>query len=382
LQYRQFGNSSFEVSALGFGCMRLPTRDGELQSANIDEDEAIKMIRYAVDQGVNFLDTAYPYHRGESEVVLGKALQDGYRDKVKLCTKSPLFKIESEGDFERYLHEQLERLQVDSLDYYLLHGINQGKWQDVIGKYDLLDKAEKAVQEGLIKEVGFSFHDSYPVFKEVIDAYPWSMCLLQYNYLDLETQAGKKGVQYAADKGVAVAVMEPLQGGKLASPPVPIREMLERVVPGRPYYDWALQWLWSQPEIAVVLSGMSTMEQIEANLQSAEKSGVNVLSEEERNLLEEEVYKRFRELILVPCTKCHYCMPCPEGVNIPLNLGMFNDGYAFGDLERRRSLYERFGRNAEKCTECGDCEEHCPQDIKISNWMPRVHQVLGEGKSY
>ena len=208
------------------------------------------------------------------------------------------------------------------------------------------------------------------------------MCLLQYNYLDLETQAGKKGVQYAADKGVAVAVMEPLQGGKLASPPVPIREMLERVVPGRPYYDWALQWLWSQPEIAVVLSGMSTMEQIEANLQSAEKSGVNVLSEEERNLLEEEVYKRFRELILVPCTKCHYCMPCPEGVNIPLNLGMFNDGYAFGDLERRRSLYERFGRNAEKCTECGDCEEHCPQDIKISNWMPRVHQVLGEGKSY
>ena len=146
MQYRQFGNSSFEVSALGFGCMRLPTRDGELQSANIDEDEAIKMIRYAVDQGVNFLDTAYPYHRGESEVVLGKALQDGYRDKVKLCTKSPLFKIESEGDFERYLHEQLERLQVDSLDYYLLHGINQGKWQDVIGKYDLLDKAEKAVQ--------------------------------------------------------------------------------------------------------------------------------------------------------------------------------------------------------------------------------------------
>ncbi|MFO7952903.1 MAG: aldo/keto reductase [Bacillota bacterium] len=382
MQYRQFGSSNFKVSALGFGCMRFPTEDGEPHSPNINEEETINMVRYAIDQGVNFVDTAYPYHRGESEVILGKALKDGYRQKVKLCTKSPLFKIECADDFNRYLHEQLERLQEDYIDYYLLHGINRGKWDDVIGKYNLLEEAEKTVDEGLIGQIGFSFHDSYPVFKEVVDAYPWAMCLLQYNYLDLETQAGKKGVQYAASKGIAVAVMEPLQGGKLAFPPQPVKELLEKSIPGRPYYEWALHWLWDHPEVSVVLSGMSTMEQVKANLVAADQSGINSLSVPERKFLEEDVYQKFRELILVPCTKCHYCMPCPEGVNIPLNLGMLNDGYAFGDLERRRYFYERFGRNAEKCTECRECEDNCPQGIEVSRWMPRVHQVLGEGSSY
>jgi len=382
VQYRQFGNSDFKVSVLGFGCMRLPTGDEELQSPNIIEEEAVDMIRYAIEQGVNFVDTAYPYHRGESEVVLGKALKDGYREKVKLCTKSPLHKVESADDFDRYLHEQLERLQVDYIDYYLLHAVNREKWQGVISKQSLLEKAEKAKQEGLIGQLGFSFHDSYPVFEEVVDAYPWAMCLLQYNYLDLETQAGMKGVKYAASKGIAVTVMEPLQGGKLAAPPQPIKAMLQENVPDRPYYEWALLWLWNQPEVSMVLSGMSTMEQVKANLKAAHKAEINSLSDYEKRLLEEEVYQKFRELILVPCSKCHYCMPCPENVNIPLNLGMFNDGYAFGDLERRRSLYERFGRNAEKCTQCGECEDSCPQGIEVSRWMPRVHRVLGEGKSY
>jgi len=382
LKYRQFGDTDFMVSALGFGCMRLPTTDGVPQSENIDEEESIKMIRYAIDQGVNIVDNAYPYHQGNSEVVLGKALQDGYLDKVRLCTKSPLFEINSADDFDRYLHEQLERLQVNYIDYYLLHGINKERWGNVVGKFNLIEKAEKALQEGLIGHIGFSFHDDYPLLKEVIDAYPWTMCLLQYNYLDIETQGGVNGVQYAASKGVAVTVMEPLQGGKLACPPEPISKMLDEVAPGRPYYDWALQWLWDQPEVSVVFSGMSSMEQTKANLESAAKSSINNMNEKEKQLLEEEVYQKFKELILVPCTKCYYCMPCPHQVNIPFSLGLYNDGYAYGDLEQSRALYERFGSTAENCTECGECEDKCPQKIEISRLMPEVHKVLGEGKNY
>jgi len=382
MQFRQFGNSDFMVSALGFGCMRLPTKDGEPQSANIDEEKSIEMIRYAIDQGVNFIDTAYLYHQGESEVLLGKALKDGYRSKIKLSSKLPLINVENTDDFDRYLHEQLEKLQDDYIDYYLMHGVNQERWENIIGKMNLLEKAEKAVEEGLVGQIGFSFHSSYPVFKEVIDAYPWAMCMLQYNYLDIESQAGKKGVQYASSKGVAVVVMEPLRGGKLASPPKPVKEMLEKTNPDRFYYDWALQWLWDQPEVSVVLSGMSAMEQLKANLNSASASGINTLTNAEKRLLEKEVYEKFRELILIPCTNCHYCMPCPEGVSIPLNLELYNDGYAFDDLERSRSIYEMFGQSAEKCTECGECEDKCPQEIEVSHWMSQVHKVLGKGGSY
>jgi len=382
LQYRQFGNTDWKVSALGFGCMRLPTHDDVPMSSDINEEEAIKMIRYAIDEGVNFMDTAYPYHKGASEVVLGKALKDGYREKVRLCTKSPLFAIEKEDDFERCLHEQLERLKEDYIDYYLLHGINYNRWHNLIKDFSLLEKAEKARQEGLIGHIGFSFHDSYPVLKEVIDAYPWAMCLLQYNYLDVQTQAGTKGVKYAASRGVPVAVMEPLKGGKLADPPQPVREMLEEAAPGRPPCDWALQWLWDQPEVSVVLSGMSTMEQVKANLASADKSGINTLSHREKSLLEEEVHHKLNQLFLVSCTGCHYCMPCPEKVNIPLFLEIFNDGYAYDNLEKKRSTYERFGKRAQNCTACRECEDKCPQGIEISQWMARVHRVLGEGEPY
>ncbi|HED24353.1 MAG TPA: aldo/keto reductase, partial [Firmicutes bacterium] len=381
MQYRNFGNSDFKVSAIGFGCMRLPTiKNNTRDQASVDEKEAIKMIRYAVDGGLNFIDTAYPYHGGQSEVIVGKALKDGYRKRVKLCTKSPIFKIEQEDDFERFLDEQLDRLQVDFVDYYLMHGVNKQNWQDSVRKFNLLEKAEKAVGEGLIRQVGFSFHDSEDFFREVVDAYPWAMCLVQYNYLDKDTQAGTKGIKYAAQKGMAVAVMEPLRGGKLAAPPEPIRQLLDEAAPGRPYYHWALQWLWDQPEISVVLSGMSTREQVEANLEAADKSEVNSLSADENHLLEGEVRQKFLELTPIPCTSCYYCMPCPQEVDIPFNFEMFNDGYVHGELEESRSLYKKIQNSAEKCIACGECEEKCPQHIEISTWMPRVHEVLGEDK--
>lgn len=383
MEFRHFGNSNFKVSPLGFGCMRLPTVEENIQGkTSIDEEEAIKMIRYAIDRGVNFIDTAYPYHGGQSEVLVGKALKGGYRKRVKLCTKSPIFKIDHEDDFERYLNEQLEKLQVDHVDYYLMHAVNQQNWQSSIRKFNLLDKAKKAIQEGLIRQVGFSFHDNERFFREVVDAYPWAMCLVQYNYLDRDIQAGTGGVQYASQKGIAVAVMEPLRGGKLAAPPEPVRQMLDKAAPGKPYYEWALQWLWDQPEISVVLSGMNTMDQVKANIEAADKFKVTGLKTDEKEFLENEVSRKFRELTLVPCTNCYYCMPCPQGVDIPFNFDMFNNGYVHEELKANRSLYKKIENSAEKCIACGECEDKCPQNIEISTWMPRVHEVLGEDKPY
>jgi len=361
--------------------MRLPTTDG--RSRNVDEDKAIKMIRYAIDCGVNFVDTAYPYHRGNSEVVLGKALRDGYRKEVMLSTKAPLFLIEKEGDFERYLHEQLSRLQTDYVDYYLLHGLKLEKWHQTVLGLNLLEKAEKAKREGLIKHIGFSFHDSFPAFKEIIDGYDgWEMCLLQYNYLDMQSQGGAAGVKYAASRGIPVAVMEPLQGGNLAEPPPAIREMLHQANPQRPPYDWALQWLWNQPEISTVLSGMSTMEQVINNIKSARNSVVNSLSPEEKLLLEVYINKKMKDLIVIPCTRCEYCTPCPSGINIPHNITLFNEGYAFGSLEKSRRIYGFFGQTTDYCTQCRECEDRCPQQLEISQWMPHIHRVLGEGEPY
>jgi len=383
LKYRSFGNSGWQVSALGFGCMRLPTYDNNPMSGNVNEEETIKMVRYAIDRGVNFVDTAYPYHKGSSEVALGKALQEGYRDKVKISDKSPVSKIKDDGDFERYLYKQLERLQVNFLDYYLLHGLNRDRWLNIVGRFNLLNKAEKAKQEGLIKHIGFSFHDSYPVFQEIVDGYDgWEMCLVQYNYLDLETQAGAAGVRYAAQRGIPVAVMEPLQGGNLAFPPEPIKKMLYQASPGRPSYDWALQWLWDQREVAVVLSGMSTMEQVVLNLDAAEKSAVGSLTAEERTYLKETIYHKFKEMILIPCTRCYYCMPCPQQINIPFNINLFNNGYIYGDVQDRRKQYGIFGNDASECMQCGECEDKCPQQLGVSGWMHRIHQVLGEGQPY
>lgn len=383
MQYRAFGNAGWQVSALGFGCMRLPTYDNNPMSGNVDEEETIKMVRYAIDRGVNFVDTAYLYHKGSSEVALGKALQEGYRDKVKVSDKSPVSKIKDKGDFERYLYKQLERLQVDFLDYYLLHGLNRDRWLNIVGRFNLLDEAEKAKQEGLIKHLGFSFHDSYPAFQEIVDGYDgWEMCLVQYNYLDLETQAGAAGVRYAAQRGIPVAVMEPLQGGNLAFPPEPIKKMLYQAAPGRPAYDWALQWLWDQREVAVVLSGMSTMEQVVLNLDAAEKSAVGSLTGEERRFLEETIYHKFKEIILIPCTRCYYCMPCPQEINIPFNIYLFNSGYIYGDVQNRRKQYGIFGNDASECIQCGECEDKCPQQFGVSEWMHRIHQVLGEKQPY
>ncbi|HHX74173.1 MAG TPA: aldo/keto reductase [Firmicutes bacterium] len=385
MQYRKFGKLDWQVSALGFGAMRLPTREGHNMSDQVMEEEAIAMIRRAIDGGVNYIDTAWPYHKGQSEVIVGKALQDGYRARVKVATKAPIRFYKETGDFDRYLDEQLQRLQLDSVDFYLLHGINKDQWENIALKLDLLSRAEAALADGRIKHLGFSFHDKLPVFKQILDSYDkWEFCQIQYNYMDIENQAGTEGLQYAAAKGLAVVIMEPLLGGKLANPPQEIAAVMREADPDRTPADWALQWLWNQPEVSVVLSGMSTMQQVEENLASAARSGSNTLSVSELAVID-EVRRQYLAKTLIPCTACAYCIPCPQNVAIPNCFKLYNDGYMYGELNQPRHHYQIFvaeDARADNCVQCRICEEKCPQGIPISEWMPKVHSVLGEGQPY
>jgi predicted aldo/keto reductase-like oxidoreductase len=385
MKYRRFGRLDKPVSALGFGCMRLPTQ-GEDRSS-IDEAEAARMLHYAIDNGVNYVDTAYGYHGGNSERFLGRALQGGYREKVTLATKLPMGQVEQTGDFDRLLNEQLEKLQTDHIDCYLFHGLRAPRWELVL-KLGLLERAEKALADGRIRHLGFSFHDSFEVFKQIIDGFNWTMCQIQYNYMNEEIQAGTKGLQYAASKGIAVVVMEPLLGGKLVNPPKPVQALWDTALwdtaeRKRTPADWALQWLWSKPEVAVALSGMSAMPQVQENVASANKSGVGALTTQELALIR-QVSIKYDELTPIPCTQCGYCMPCPNGVDIPRNLSLFNNGAIYAAPEDARRRYQRIaeGARASDCIQCRECEELCPQKIEISAWMPKIHEVLGVGKSY
>lgn len=372
MQYRKFGRLDWEVSVLGFGCMRLPTFDGAFYSPNIDEPEAIAVIRHAIDCGVNFVDSAYTYHGGKSEVVLGKALLDGYREKVKVCTKFPTTMLEKTDDYDRFLEMQMERLQIEQIDFYLFHGIRRKRW-DTMLRLGVFERTEAAVADGRIAHIGFSFHDDTETFKRVVDGYDgWAMCLIQHNYMDTENQAGTEGLRYAAGKGIAVAIMEPLLGGSLADPPDEVREVFGAYPKQRTPAEWALAWLWDQPEVATVLSGMSSMAQVEANLETAERAAVGSFSAEDHALIE-RVREAFLRRAPLPCTKCGYCMPCEHGINIPSNFEIYNDAMMFGNQRQPGLRYRMLLKPGERA----ECEEKCPKGIAISECMPKVHELLG-----
>jgi predicted aldo/keto reductase-like oxidoreductase len=392
MQYRKFGKLDWKGSALGFGAMRLPTRGGEY--ANVDEPEATRMLHYAIDHGVNYVDTAIHYHGSNSERFLGRALKGGYREKIKLATKLfPLY-VEGPQDFDRLLNEQLGKLQTDHVDFYLLHGLNQNWWAK-IRDFDVLDWAEGAIADGRVGRLGFSFHDDYPVFQEIVDAYDdWAMCQIQYNFMNGDYQAGARGLEYAASQGLAVVIMEPLLGGTLANPPQSIQALWDTAPKERTPADWALQWLWNQPQVSVALSGMSTMQQVEENVASASVSGVGALTEDDLALVD-QVRQGYQELGSIPCTSCGYCMPCSNGVDIPYNFKLYNDGLMFERQNPRMSRFwygwmergfegEWFRQKGQavKCIQCRECEAKCPQSILISELLPIVHQVLGEGQAY
>lgn len=382
MQYRKFGKLNVQVSALGFGCMRLPVIDGK--SGNIDQAEATRMIRRAIDQDVNYIDTAYGYHEKTSEIAVGKALQDGYREKVNLATKLPVWLVNESDDFDRLLNEQLGKLQTDHIDFYLMHALNRNSWKKVVD-LGLLKRAEAARADGRVRHIGFSFHDNLETFKEIVDGYEgWDFCQIQYNYMDIENQAGTEGLRYAAEKGLGVVVMEPLLGGKLARSIPAIEPIWDTAAEKRSPADWALQWLWDQPEVSVVLSGMSTMQQVEENLASAAKSNPCALEAEELAVIG-AVRDQIRQLSPIPCTKCEYCLPCPNGVNIPRNFEVYNEGVMYNDPDGARRAYKMWisdDSKAANCIQCQECESKCPQKIAISTWMPVVEEVLGLDRDY
>lgn len=373
MQYRTLKNTGETVSVLGLGCMRLPViKDGE--SEHINEAEAIRMIRTAIDNGVTYIDTAYPYHNRESEPLVGKALRDGYREKVMLATKSPVFSIEKEEDFDRILDEQLELLQTDHIDFYLLHSLGKKTWENVVKKFDLLGKIKKAKAEGKVRHIGFSFHDELPVFKQIIDEYPdCEFCQIQLNYADINNQAGLEGLRYAAEKGLDVVIMEPLRGGRLAVPTENVKRALGE---GKTPPEWGLSYLWNFPEIGTVLSGMSTMEQLMENIGYADRGIAGNLSEEEVNRLH-QAGEVFNHGALVGCTACAYCMPCPSGINIPEVFRLYNKT-ATDWLDPVKKEYTELEVRADACLGCRRCEKDCPQHIAISALMPKIKKVFAD----
>ncbi len=364
MRYRDFEGLNFKPSALGFGAMRLPFK-GEDRGA-IVETEAMDMIRYAIDHGVNYIDTAWPYHDKRGEEFVGKVLKDGYREKVKLATKLPSWEIKEAGDPDKYLDKQLEKLQVEKIDFYLLHALNAGSWKNY-KELDIFSWLEEKRGEGKIDYIGFSFHDDLDLFKEIVDSHGWDFCQIQYNYLDQRFQAGREGLRYASSKGMGVIIMEPLRGGMLAKePPEVVKEIWNDSQRDWGPVDWALRWLWDQKEVSLVLSGMSTMEQVKENVEIASDSGVGALTDKDIDLVD-RVAEKYRELSPVDCTGCNYCVPCPNGVAIPHNFALYNQAEIYDEYRENKDKYHKMKdeSKAGSCVRCGLCEEHCPQELPI-----------------
>lgn len=366
MKYRKLGKTGEEVSVLGFGCMRLPTIDG--QDGQIDEVKAVEMVRHAIDNGINYLDTAYFYHGGKSEEFVGKVIRDGYREKTYVATKLPLGNVNCEEDVEKLFNEQLRRLETDYVDFYLLHAANNDSWENRVLKYDIIPKIEKLKEQGKIRHFGFSFHDDLDVFKKIIDSYDgFEFCQIQLNYIDTDYQAGIEGLEYAASKGLGVIVMEPLLGGKLASP---VRKVADTLDKSKTPVEWAFDFLWNRKEVSMLLSGMGSMQMVTDNLAYADKAETDMLSENELEMLR-KAKSVFDEMTLVPCTDCEYCMPCPEGVLIPKVFSAYNN-ITVGGRRLVKEIFPDIDSNASLCKKCGKCEKACPQQIGIIDMLRQV----------
>lgn len=366
-----------KLSILGFGCMRFPMKNG-----SVDEERSIALIRECMNKGINYFDTAYFYNGGKSETILGKALSGGYRENVKIATKLPPFMFSKLDGAKKIFATQLSKLRTDYVDYYLLHMLSDMAGFEKMKALEVMDWLEDLKRQGVIKNLGFSFHGSKTAFEQLITAYPWDFCQIQYNYLDVNNQAGKSGLQLAHSLGIPVIIMEPLRGGRLAErlPKEVLHAFHSHDKESTPV-EWALRWIWNHPEVTVVLSGMRDEKQLEENVRIAEEGLPDSLSEEEVEVFD-RVMEIMHEKTKVPCTGCGYCMPCPFGVNIPGCFSVYNDKYLL-DEKRNKTIYLRtlggLSDNpayASICTGCGKCEKHCPQNIEIRKELKQIKKEM------
>lgn len=374
MQYVPFGKTGHQVSRLGFGMMRLPTMKKADGSDQIDREEATRMLRYGIDQGINYVDTAYGYHNGESEILTGLALKDGYREKVLLTSKLPQWLVNKDDDYDRLLDEQLKKLDVSYLDFYLLHALN-GEAFTKLQRLNYKKFIEKAKVDGRIRHIGFSFHDDKAEFLRMIDDYDWDLAQIQFNYLDDENQATMEGLMYAGEKGIPIVVMEPLRGGALARPPQEITDLMASQGSGRTAVDWAFRYVGDFPQVATILSGMSTMDQVKDNLRVFEEVKPNSLTREEHAFIA-TLKQRYLARVKVGCTACNYCQPCPQGVQIPRIFGIYNEAYMFDQPQALKWRYGgvmKDGGDGSLCVECGQCEAVCPQQLPIIESLKTIH---------
>ncbi len=374
MQYVDFKLDGKKVSRFGLGCMRLPSMKDENGKTVIDEKEAIALIRKAIDSGVNYIDTAYVYPG--SEEVVGKALKDGYREKVILATKLPMFIVKEKADLQKYYEIQMKALDVDHIDVFFLHNLYEACLPKV-EEFDAFNFMLDLKKQGKISYIAVSAHGSCEHFKKVIDAYDWDLAMVQYNYYDKFNQAGMEGMKYAAAKGIPVVSMESLHGGMLANN---VPQTVEDA-----FGDWkkdvsnaekAFMWLYNQPELTIILSGSSTMEQLDDTLRIFEKAECNVLSDEE-NALFDKAREAWESLVNIECTACKYCMPCPMKVDIAATFQMWND---LAKTKDQKWMYEQclieLGTDASKCTDCGKCVKLCPQKLDIPAKLKEAHAAL------
>jgi predicted aldo/keto reductase-like oxidoreductase len=376
--YREVPKTGDKLSVLGYGCMRLPVR---IQSIN--QKLAEKQILYAMDQGVNYFDTAYPYHGKKSEPFLGKVLsKNKCRDDVKIATKLPHWMAQSKSDMDRILDEQLSKLKTDRIDYYLIHALNGELWETARHN-GVIEFMDDALKKGKIINAGFSFHGLSEDFNGIVDDYDWTFCQIQYNFLDTRNQAGTAGLQYAASKDMAVIIMEPLRGGNLAkTPPPTVKDIWAKADHKKTPVAWSLGWIWNHPEVTVVLSGMNRDDHINENLALAEKALPDSFSEKEVQLVEDAAAE-FRKVMKVGCTGCQYCMPCPAGVNIPSCFECYNSRHAFKDKGAKMMyLFQNGGLVTDKpsmasmCVQCEECLEKCPQNLPIPDVLKDVQEDM------
>lgn len=369
IQTRTIKTTGVKVPALGLGAMRLPTKNGK-----IDKEKATILVNYAIDNGVNLIDTAYLYHNGESELFL-KSILSKRRDDILIATKLPVWFVKNEKDLDKYIDKQLEKLGVDCIDFYYLHSLNMKAFEN-LQQYNLIKFLDKIKKEGKVKHIGFSYHDSFDGFKKIIDSYDWDMCLLQYNFIDENAQAGTRGIHYAYKHDVSVFVMEPLKGGLLANDvPDEVKSKMEedniKDSPSR----WALRWVLNNEEVTCVLSGMNEIQQLDENIQTVNDTQPNSITDDEL-MTYIEIKKIYKSLIKIPCTQCRYCMPCPFGVDIPACFKIYNNKHIFNkntnEYFQLSGLAGGNGSYAGKCRSCGVCINKCPQQINIPRELRKV----------